>query len=163
MYSCKFKLSVTVGKDNKFVIGDKKRKRHFNWTVQRSGWKYDAVKRKFRLGFDRNKGLKVICFISFASEEEGFVDSEDMEDLCVSNVTCKTWIIWYRYSLSGQIPPCQDNQWRLRMNGAMSRSHHMPSAYTVTTSFSSFSAPVLRFRWEMAQDFSKSAYLRDHG
>jgi hypothetical protein len=29
-YSCKSKLSVTVGKDNKFVIGNNERKRHFS-------------------------------------------------------------------------------------------------------------------------------------
>jgi len=40
-----------------------------------------------------NNGFEVSCFIAFASEEEGFVDSEDMEDLCVSNFTYEACII----------------------------------------------------------------------
>jgi hypothetical protein len=47
------------------------------------------------------------------------VESEDTEDLYVSNVTYETCIIWYRCTFSGQSPPCHDNQWRLRMNGAI--------------------------------------------
>jgi hypothetical protein len=54
--------------------------------------KYDAVERKFRSCFNRNNGFKIRYFIIFALEEERFVDSENMEDLYVSNVTYETCI-----------------------------------------------------------------------
>jgi hypothetical protein len=52
--------------------------------------KYDAAKRKFHSGFNRNKIFKVMSYISFVLQGEGLIHSEEMKDLWVSDVTCHT-------------------------------------------------------------------------
>jgi hypothetical protein len=60
-----------------------------------NGWKAVAVKQKPRSCFSKNKGFKVMCEISFISEGEDLVDSEDLNDLndfvcykCARLVSC---------------------------------------------------------------------------
>jgi hypothetical protein len=56
-----------------------------------NGSEVDAVKEKLRPHFSKNKGFKVICDISCASEEEDTADSEDLKDL-------STDFVYYKYA-----------------------------------------------------------------